>query len=202
MCTKTYIHSHTYMKMHVYTICTTHTHTHTAHPYTLYLYIMFMHVLYIVYTCTCTCMYCTVTLFIPNVRELVRKKAVMVMHRFFLLSPESVTHLEDDFRRSLSDRDPGVMEASLILFHDLIRSDTAKYKDLVDSFVMILQQVQCTMYTHTPIATMYSLLLTHSRTCTHTHTHTHAHAYIYTHTHTHSYAHAHTPTCTHMHTHI
>ena len=45
----------------------------------------------------------------------------MAVHRFFLLSPESVAHLEDDFRRSLSDQDPGVMEASLLLFHDLIK---------------------------------------------------------------------------------
>ena len=45
----------------------------------------------------------------------------MAMHRFFLLSPDSVTHLNDDFRRSLSDQDPGVMEASLLLFHDLIK---------------------------------------------------------------------------------
>ena len=178
-----------------------HTHTHTQH---IHIHCTYTSCSCMYNTCTCTCMYCTVTLFIPNVRELVRKKAVMVMHRFFLLSPESVTHLEDDFRRSLSDRDPGVMEASLILFHDLIRSDTAKYKDLVDSFVMILQQVQCTMYTHTPIATMYSLLLTHSRTCTHTHTHTCTCLHLYTHTliHMHMHIHPHAHTCTHMHTHI
>ena len=54
-------------------------------------------------------------------RQLVRKKAVMAMHRFLLLSPDSISHLEDDFRRSLSDQDPGVMEAALILFHDLIK---------------------------------------------------------------------------------
>ncbi len=52
-------------------------------------------------------------------RELVRKKAVMVMHHFHKLSPSSVSHLEDDFRRALSDQDPGVMEAALILVHDL-----------------------------------------------------------------------------------
>lgn len=74
-------------------------------------------------------------------KELVRKKAVMTMHRFFLLSPDSVTHLEDDFRRSLSDQDPGVMEASLILFHALIKNNTAKFKDLAESFINILVQV-------------------------------------------------------------
>ena len=52
-------------------------------------------------------------------RELVRKKAVMAMHHFYKLSPGSVSHLEDDFRRALSDQDPGVMEAALILIHDI-----------------------------------------------------------------------------------
>lgn len=52
-------------------------------------------------------------------RELVRKKAVMAMHHFYTLSPGLVSHLEDDFRRCISDQDPGVMEASLILFHDM-----------------------------------------------------------------------------------
>ena len=52
-------------------------------------------------------------------RELVRKKAVMAMHHFYILSPGVVSHLEDDFRRCISDQDPGVMEAALILFHDM-----------------------------------------------------------------------------------
>ena len=61
-----------------------------------------------------------VTVFNPfHSRELVRKKAVMAMHHFYMLSPSAVSHLEDDFRRSISDQDPGVMEAALILFHDM-----------------------------------------------------------------------------------
>ena len=44
----------------------------------------------------------------------------MVMHHFYSLSPSTVSHLEDDFRRVISDKDPGVMEAALILFHDMI----------------------------------------------------------------------------------
>ncbi len=48
----------------------------------------------------------------------------MVMHHFHCLSPSSVSHLEDDFRRALSDQDPGVMEASLILLHDLAKVRT------------------------------------------------------------------------------
>ncbi len=48
-----------------------------------------------------------------------RKKAVMVMHHFHRLSPGAVAHLEDDFRRAISDKDPGVMESALILIHDM-----------------------------------------------------------------------------------
>lgn len=43
----------------------------------------------------------------------------MAMHHFYKLSPGAVIHLEDDFRRGISDEDPGVMEASLVLFHDM-----------------------------------------------------------------------------------
>ena len=45
----------------------------------------------------------------------------MAMHHFYKLSPGSVAHLEDDFRRALSDQDPGVMEAALVLFLDMAK---------------------------------------------------------------------------------
>ena len=61
-----------------------------------------------------------------------RKKAVMAMHHFYTLSPGTVSHLEDDFRRSLGDSDPGVMEAALILFHDLVKvSSCSSYSCLI-----------------------------------------------------------------------
>ena len=50
-----------------------------------------------------------------------RKKAIMTMYHFYKISPGSVTHLEDDFRRALSDQDPGVMEAALVLFRDMTK---------------------------------------------------------------------------------
>lgn len=50
-----------------------------------------------------------------------RKKAIMAMQHFYKLSPGSVAHLEDDFRRALSDQDPGVMEAALVLFLDMTK---------------------------------------------------------------------------------
>ena len=54
-------------------------------------------------------------------RELVRKKALLAMHHFYQCSSSSVEHLGEDFRRALSDPDPGVMEAALILLHDIIK---------------------------------------------------------------------------------
>eukprot|EP00953_Heterococcus_sp_UTEX-ZZ885_P016485 9270-Heterococcus_DN1.PRE.3 len=39
-------------------------------------------------------------------RELVRKKAVMVLHRLHQLEPDSISHLNDAIRRTLCDKDP------------------------------------------------------------------------------------------------
>lgn len=54
-------------------------------------------------------------------REIVRKKAVMVLHRFHQIQPASVADLGGKFRQALCDRDPSVMGASLHVLHDLAR---------------------------------------------------------------------------------
>ncbi|XP_057830971.2 AP-4 complex subunit epsilon [Cryptomeria japonica] len=74
-------------------------------------------------------------------KELVRKKAVMALHRFQQKSPSSVSHLIPRFRKRLCDNDPGVMGASLCALYDLITADANSYKDLATSFVNILKQV-------------------------------------------------------------
>jgi AP-4 complex subunit epsilon-1 len=56
-------------------------------------------------------------------QEIVRKKSVMLLHRFLQLAPDAVGHLSDRFRRALCDKDPAVMGASLHLFHESIRRD-------------------------------------------------------------------------------
>ncbi len=56
---------------------------------------------------------------VPCYRAVVRKKAVMALHRFFLLSPNSMDHLQDKIRRVLCDADPSVMNAALHLLHGL-----------------------------------------------------------------------------------
>ncbi|XP_057466819.1 AP-4 complex subunit epsilon-like [Actinidia eriantha] len=74
-------------------------------------------------------------------KEAVRKKAVMALHRFYQRSPSSVTHLVANFRKKLSDNDPGVMGATLCPLFDLVLIDANSYKDLVVSFISILKQV-------------------------------------------------------------
>eukprot|EP00056_Hartaetosiga_gracilis_P012748 m.203964 g.203964 ORF g.203964 m.203964 type:complete len:1265 (+) comp13738_c0_seq1:100-3894(+) len=82
-----------------------------------------------------------VTPLLSHNREIIRKKAILAMHRFYLQSPSSISHLLPKIRRCLFDQDPGVMAASLNLFYDMIKDDGHKYKDLVSSFVSILKQV-------------------------------------------------------------
>jgi len=74
-------------------------------------------------------------------RELVRKKVVMVLHRFHQLDASAVEHLADTMRRTLCDKDPSVMTAALCLLHDMIAANPAAFKELVPSFVSILKQV-------------------------------------------------------------
>jgi AP-4 complex subunit epsilon-1 len=82
-----------------------------------------------------------VTNLLKHDQEIIRKKAVMLLHRFLQLQPDSVQHMGDKFRRTLCDKDPAVMGASLHVFHDLIKVDATGYKDLVSSFVSILKQI-------------------------------------------------------------
>jgi len=59
-------------------------------------------------------------------QEIVRKKAVMLLHRFHQLQADSVSHMGAKFRRALCDKDPSVMAASLHLFNDLIKADPVR----------------------------------------------------------------------------
>lgn len=54
-------------------------------------------------------------------RDIVRKKAVMVLHRFHQIDPSSVASLGGKFRQALCDRDPSVMGASLHVLFDLAK---------------------------------------------------------------------------------
>eukprot|EP00359_Climacostomum_virens_P008216 CAMPEP_0204903846 /NCGR_PEP_ID=MMETSP1397-20131031/4513_1 /ASSEMBLY_ACC=CAM_ASM_000891 /TAXON_ID=49980 /ORGANISM="Climacostomum Climacostomum virens, Strain Stock W-24" /LENGTH=781 /DNA_ID=CAMNT_0052072551 /DNA_START=1123 /DNA_END=3468 /DNA_ORIENTATION=+ len=75
--------------------------------------------------------------------EVVRKKAVMVLHKFIRLTPDMATEYSQRFKAALCDRDPSVMAASLNYFYDMLKNEANRpyFKDLIPSFVVILKQV-------------------------------------------------------------
>ncbi|XP_065178615.1 AP-4 complex subunit epsilon-1-like [Sycon ciliatum] len=74
-------------------------------------------------------------------REIVRKKAVMTLHRIWCMAPTQLSDIQDICRQVLCDRDPGVMAACLHIFHDLICEAPEENTDLTSSFVSILKQI-------------------------------------------------------------
>ena len=74
-------------------------------------------------------------------RAIVRKKAVMAMHRFYLLQNDIISSYDEKIRSCLCDGDPSVMAASLCLYEDLIERSPQEQKDLTPSFVSILKQI-------------------------------------------------------------
>ncbi|KAL3152008.1 hypothetical protein ABBQ32_001127 [Trebouxia sp. C0010 RCD-2024] len=79
-------------------------------------------------------------------KELVRKKAVMALHRYLQLDPErdgplSGVELDRHLRQALCDKDPSVMSAALCALQEVIQRDPKPYKNLIPSFVSILKQV-------------------------------------------------------------
>ena len=78
---------------------------------------------------------------ITHAREIVRKKAVLALHRFYTRSPSSISHLSEKIKAALCDSDPGVMAATLNIFYEISRTDVGMLKELTSSFVSILKQI-------------------------------------------------------------
>uniref|UniRef100_A0A8D0EUX2 Adaptor related protein complex 4 subunit epsilon 1 n=2 Tax=Strigidae TaxID=30459 RepID=A0A8D0EUX2_STROC len=74
-------------------------------------------------------------------KEIIRRKAVQALYKFYLIAPNQVQHIHDKFRKALCDRDAGVMAASLHIYLQMIKENPSGYKDLTGSFVTILKQV-------------------------------------------------------------
>ncbi|XP_073159975.1 AP-4 complex subunit epsilon-1 isoform X3 [Lepidochelys kempii] len=74
-------------------------------------------------------------------KEIIRRKAVQALYKFYLIAPNQVQHIHDKFRKALCDRDVGVMAASLHIYLQMIKKNASGYKDLTESFVTILKQV-------------------------------------------------------------
>ncbi|KAM4748999.1 AP-4 complex subunit epsilon-1 [Rhinophrynus dorsalis] len=74
-------------------------------------------------------------------KEIVRRKAVLALYKFYLIAPTQVQHIHEKFRKALCDRDVGVMAASLHIYLEVIKNNPSEYKELTSSFVTILKQV-------------------------------------------------------------
>ncbi|KAM8751334.1 AP-4 complex subunit epsilon-1 [Acanthopagrus schlegelii] len=74
-------------------------------------------------------------------KEIIRRKAVLALYKFYLIAPNQVQHIHNKFRKALCDKDPGVMTASLHIYAQMIQEKPEGYKDLTASFVTILKQV-------------------------------------------------------------
>lgn len=74
-------------------------------------------------------------------KEIIRRKAVLALYKFYLIAPNQVQHIHDKFRKALCDKDPDVMAASLHIYGQMIKENPDGYKDLTESFVTILKQV-------------------------------------------------------------
>ncbi|XP_068743857.1 uncharacterized protein [Montipora capricornis] len=74
-------------------------------------------------------------------RDIVRKKAVMALHSLYMKNPSAVPDLRKHARKAISDKDPGVMSASLHLFYELIKADATECKDLVPAFVSLQKMI-------------------------------------------------------------
>ncbi|KAF7656336.1 hypothetical protein LDENG_00042760 [Lucifuga dentata] len=74
-------------------------------------------------------------------KEIIRRKAVLALYKFYLIAPNQVQHIHNKFRKALCDKDPGVMTASLHIYTQMITENPEGYKDLTASFVTILKQV-------------------------------------------------------------
>ena len=73
--------------------------------------------------------------------DFVRKKAIMVLHRFSQINPGGVPDIDLRMKSALCDKVPSVMAASLNYFVEAWRKDPEKYKELASSFGMVLKQV-------------------------------------------------------------
>ncbi|OCT86938.1 AP-4 complex subunit epsilon-1 [Xenopus laevis] len=74
-------------------------------------------------------------------KEIVRRKAVLALYKFYLIAPTQVQHIHEKFKKALCDRDVGVMAASLHIYYQVIKDNPSGYKDLTGSFITILKQV-------------------------------------------------------------
>lgn len=62
-----------------------------------------------------------ISFFLSSCREIIRRKAVLALYKFYLIAPNQVQHIHNKFRKALCDKDPGVMTASLHIYLQMIQ---------------------------------------------------------------------------------
>jgi AP-4 complex subunit epsilon-1 len=70
---------------------------------------------------------------------MIRKKAVIVIIKFHKIYPSAIDQMDMKMKKALCDKDPSVMAASLNYFSDQVKQRPSDYKDLINSFVVILK---------------------------------------------------------------
>ena len=68
----------------------------------------------------------------------------MILHSVWRLEKDNLDQVFEKAKRSLCDKNPSVMAASLSMFHEIIRYNsysTHNFADLIPSFVSIIKQV-------------------------------------------------------------
>ena len=78
---------------------------------------------------------------LSHANEYVRKKAIMVIHRIYQKSPSMLPEILDIVNKTLSDRDPSVMAASLHLTHLFVAENAHMCKVLAPNLISILTQI-------------------------------------------------------------
>ncbi|GMH32396.1 hypothetical protein BSKO_00230 [Bryopsis sp. KO-2023] len=83
---------------------------------------------------------------ITHPKEVVRKKAVMALHKLFLLDPRSEgplagVDMDRHLRQSLCDKDPSVMAATTCALYEMVKANAAPFRNLIPSLISILKQV-------------------------------------------------------------
>mmetsp|Transcript_22136 Transcript_22136/g.21343 ORF Transcript_22136/g.21343 Transcript_22136/m.21343 type:complete len:156 (+) Transcript_22136:464-931(+) len=73
--------------------------------------------------------------------EMIRKKSVMVIHKFHKYNPTAIEQVDLKMKKALCDKDPSVMQAALNFFASQVKERPGDFKDLVNSFVVILKQI-------------------------------------------------------------
>ena len=65
----------------------------------------------------------------------------MVLFKMFKTYPQAIEGMDAKMKKALCDKDPQVMATTLNYFADQVKKSPSDYKDLVNSFVVILKQI-------------------------------------------------------------